>query len=58
MASNLQLFAVKYASQLFDESLFLEMSSVVHKCPLRRLISENTKKTISSMAWLAFRKID
>jgi len=46
MASNLQLFAVKYASQLFDESLFLEISSVVQKCPLRSLTSENTKKTI------------
>jgi len=37
---------------------FSKTSSVVQKCPLRRLISKNTRKTTSDMALLASRKME
>jgi len=37
---------------------FSKTSSVVQKCGLRRLISENTRKTTSDMALLASRKME
>ena len=37
---------------------FSKTSSVVQKCRLRRLISENARKTTSDMALLASRKME
>jgi len=37
---------------------FSKTSSVVQKCRLRRLISDNTRKTPSDMALLASRKME
>jgi len=37
---------------------FSKTSSVVHKCRLQRLISENTRKTTSDMALVASRKME
>jgi len=61
MASNVQCLAMKYATLFFEESLLFfpdTYSSVGQKFWLRRLISENTRKTTSSMTLVASRKTE
>jgi len=56
MASNVQLRNMP--AYVLTIHHFSDTSSVVEKCRLRRLIGENIRKTTSSMALLASRKMD